>query len=208
MTFNTSVLSTSLLFLSLSPFIFSVTACSPPYSGPQTSQPTRISLPQDTRVREQEISICENRVQETMKSFVAKNPEDNEANRRAEDELYAREQSVCNRLRESYGMQANPTEGSWGSNVPDAPGYGGYENNMARDMLTGAAIGAGATYMLNRNRRNHSYYDDRSNPNRYGSRGYDDTRYQNSQNYQRPAPTYRPSRSYGRTRGVFRGRRR
>ncbi|RYZ48782.1 MAG: hypothetical protein EOP07_25370 [Proteobacteria bacterium] len=138
-----------------------------------------------------------------MTEFHLKNTDDSEATRKAEAVLFEREQSVCDRIRDRYGLAnqtPEPTD-SWGQDRPfDSNGY--YQDTTARDVLTGAALGAGATYLLDRNRR-------QTTNNGYRNQNYDDSRYRNSPDYQKPAPKVAPPRRYARpSRGIFRGRRR
>lgn len=166
--------------------------------SPPAATPSQLSL-----AAEQQIANCENNVQATMKEFHLKNTDDSEATRNAESDLFEREQSVCDRIRDRYGAtaQSSTADGQWGGDRP-FDNYGYYRDSTARDMLTGAALGAGATYLLNRNRRQPA-------DNRYSNQNYDDTRYRNSPDYRQPAPKVAPPRRYARpSRGIFRGRRR
>ncbi len=161
------------------------------------------SVGQLSSAAERQIANCENDVQSTMKEFHLKNTDDTEATRKAESDLFGREQSVCDRIRESYGVALQNQQTDWGGNQP-IDNNEAYQNHMARDMLTGAALGAGATYMLNRNKNRRQAND----PN-YSNYHDDNSHYRNSQEYRRPAPTAAPLRRYARpTRGVFRSRRR
>jgi len=204
-----------------------IMGCSPPYRAPvNPPQVNRtLSSTQNSLTGQQEIDICDNRLRETMENFRLKNPVPTAQTESEEDALFVREQSVCDRLRESYGLQTYGPQDSWDGNVPNQ-GYGPQYDHTARDMLTGAAIGAGATYLYNRH-RNRKYAERQRQA---GAVPYPATRYSNNQypgnpyqrsgsaveqqqrqdysTYQKANPTVRKPGTYRRSRGLFRGRRR
>jgi hypothetical protein len=181
-------------------------SCMPREREVMTSLPQALPQPPASQLSpaaEQQIADCERNVQSTMTEFHLKNTDGSETTRKAENNLFEQEQSVCDRIRERYGVTAQNSgvEGQWGGDRPfDNNGY--YQDTTARDVLTGAALGAGATYLWNRNRRQPA-------SNTYSNQPSDDARYRNSQDYRKPAPKVAPTRRYARpSRGIFRGRRR